>query len=104
MKFKVIKADSLNIVLETGSGANKKTLTIGRQKHPSFFGTKGRYNVPLLAVGDEEEIPAEALATSEGGRLFLPHELSLGQQESMVALKAAKIDLEVKTLQLKSFQ
>jgi hypothetical protein len=104
MKFKVVKSDSLRIELETGTGANKKNLTIGRQKHPSFFGMKGRYHVPLLEIGHEEDIPNEALATSEGGRYFLPHELSLGQQASMVALKAAKIDLEVKTLQLKAFQ
>ena len=73
MKLKVKKADPMTITFANG-------LTLGAHKHPNFFKSLNGFRVPTLKVGDEIEIPDEAIATSEQtGRAFVVADVTLEQ-------------------------
>lgn len=73
MKLKVKNASPMTITFANG-------LTLGAHKHPNFFKTLNGFRVPTLKVGEEIEIPDEAIATSEQtGRPFVVADVTLEQ-------------------------
>ena len=58
MKMKVKSADARTIVFDKG-------ITLGADKHPQFFTVKSGFRVPTLKVGEEVDIPDEAICISE---------------------------------------
>ena len=89
-KVKVKSANALTIELSNG-------IILGANKHPNFFTTKGAFQVPTLKVGDEIEVPEEAICTSSTtGKKFVVGSLNLEQMQTL----DAKLGIQIKKKQM----
>jgi len=89
-KVKVKSANALTIELSNG-------LILGANKHPAFFSITNGFQVPTLKVGDEVEIPEEAICTSSTtGKKFVIGSLNLEQMQVL----DAKLGIQIKKKQM----
>lgn len=87
---KVKSANALTIELSNG-------IILGANKHPNFFTTKGAFQVPNVKVGDEIEVPEEAICTSSTtGKKFVIGSLNLEQMQIL----DAKLGIQIKKKQM----
>ena len=89
-KIEVTSANALTIELANG-------IILGANKHPNFFSTKGGFQVPNVKVGDEIELPEEAICTSSTtGKKFVVGSLNLEQMQTL----DAKLGIQIKKKQM----
>ena len=89
-KIKVKSANALTIELSNG-------IILGANKHPNFFTTKGAFQVPNVKVGDEIEVPEEAICISTiTGKKFVVGSLNLEQMQTL----DAKLGIQIKKKQM----
>lgn len=87
---KVQKIENGNIMLDNG-------ITLGRVQHPSFYQTNAFGIIfPKVKVGDDIDIPAEAILTSASGRPYVRvqktiEQLDLEVKQQEISLKKAQI-------------
>ena len=89
-KIKVTSANALTIQLSNG-------IILGANKHPNFFSTKGGFQVTNVKVGDEVDLPEEAICTSTTtGKKFVVGSLNLEQMQTL----DAKLGIQIKKKQM----
>ena len=84
--MKVTSADARTIVFDKG-------ITLGSEKHPQFFTVKNGFRIPTLKVGEEIDIPDEAICQSDNGRKYVITDISvenLQKQEVKLGIQLKK--------------